>query len=160
MKVLKNVALAAVLVPLAVAPVSAQRWKVDLGINGGYSWMSNFLKAEDTGLSDETPGSHLRFGPGALVGVQLGCWFNDMIGIRANGRYADRPVEGNDLQDFNFIDHVNLWGATGDLLIRFAKPADEYNGMEVLPYLALGAGLKWQNPAGDEFTCTNRAENK
>jgi hypothetical protein len=42
MKVLKNVALAAVLLPLAAAPLSAQRWKFDFGINGGYSWMSNF----------------------------------------------------------------------------------------------------------------------
>ena len=160
MKVLKNVALAVLLVPLAAAPLSAQRWKVDLGINGGYSWMSNFLKAEATGLAEDAPGSHLRFGPGWLVGTQLGYWFNDKIGIRANGRYADRPVEGNDLQDFNFIDHVNLWGATGDLMIRFVAPAEEYTKMEFLPYLALGGGLKWQNPAGDEFTCNNTQENK
>jgi len=160
MKVLKNVALAAVLLPLAVAPLSAQRWKVDLGINGGYSWMSNFLKSEATGLADEAPGSHFRFAPGGLVGLQLGYWFSNNIGIRANGRYADRAVKGNDIEDFDFINDVNLWGATGDVLFRFVAPKDEYAGMEFLPYLALGAGLKWQNPAGDEFTCNNTAENK
>jgi hypothetical protein len=160
MKVLRNVALAAALVPLAVAPLSAQRWKVDFGLNGGYSWMSNFLKSADTGLPDDAPGSHVKFGSGWLVGTQLGYWFSDNIGIRANGRYADRDVQGNDIDDFSFISSVNLWSATGDLLWRFVAPAEEYSGMEFLPYLALGAGLKWQNPGGDNFTCTDTFKNE
>ena len=160
MKVLKNVALAAALLPLAVAPLSAQRWKFDFGVNGGYSWMSNFLKSADTGLPDDAPGSHLKFGSGWLVGTQLGYWFSDNIGIRANGRYADRDVEGNDIDDFSFITSTNLWSATGDLLWRFVAPAEEYSGTEFLPYLALGAGLKWVNPAGDNFTCTDTFKNE
>jgi hypothetical protein len=87
----------------------------------------------------------VKFGSGWLVGTQLGYWFSDNIGIRANGRYADRDVQGNDLDDVSFINSVNLWSATGDLLLRFVKPAEEYSSMEFLPYLALGAGLRWQN---------------
>jgi len=166
MKGLKNVALAAVLLPLAVAPLSAQRWKVDFGINGGYSWMSNFLGPDETGLAEDAIGSHVKFNNNWLVGTQLGYWFGPKFGIRANGRYADRAVKGNDIDenvssgDFDFINSVNLWAATGDLMIRFASPADEFTKMEILPYLALGAGMRWQNPGGDQFTCNDPAENE
>jgi hypothetical protein len=160
MKVLKNVALAAVLLPLAVAPLSAQRWKVDFGINGGYSWMSNFLKAENTGLADDAPGSHVKFDDGWLLGTQLGYWFGNNFGIRANGRYADRSVNGSDIDNFSFISSVNLWALTGDLMFRFVAPKDEFSGMEFLPYLAAGAGWRWQNPGGDQFTCNDNVENE
>ena len=41
-----------------------------------------------------------------------------------------------------------------------ASPADEFTKMEVLPYLALGVGAKWHNPAGDAYTCRDTQENK
>jgi len=87
-----------------------------------------------------------------MYGTQLGVWFNPKLGLRLNGRYADRKVKGNDLST-DFVNHVNLWGATADLMFRFKAPAPEFTKMEMLPYLALGAGAKWHNGAGDNFTC-------
>jgi hypothetical protein len=53
---------------------------------------------------------------------------------------------------------VNLWSGTGDLLFRFRRPSDEFTGLETLPYLALGLGAKWINPAGAAATCTDTGE--
>lgn len=159
MRLVQKVALAAALLPLVATPVSAQRWKWDFGVNGGYSWLTNMLDEDQTGLSgDEIGGSKIRFDSGWLVGSQLGYWFGPSVGLRANFRYADRDVVGNNLDDFSFVDAVNLWGGTIDLMYRFKKPAAEYTGTEFLPYIALGAGLKWQNPGGDQFTCIDPEE--
>ena len=46
-------------------------------------------------------------------------------------------------------DALHVGSGTGDLLFRLKRPADEFAGMEVLPYFALGAGLKWMNGADD-----------
>ncbi|HSL72606.1 MAG TPA: outer membrane beta-barrel protein, partial [Longimicrobiales bacterium] len=141
MKVLRNVVLAALLVPLATAPLSAQSWKWDIGINGGYSWFTKMLDAEENDIG----GEDIKFNSGPLVGAQLGFWFTPNFGLRANARYGAPDVEASDV-DTEFIQDVNLWGGTGDLLFRFMRPADEYTGMEFLPYVAVGAGLKWINP--------------
>ena len=53
MRMLGRVALAtALMVPVVVAPVEAQRWRWDLGVNGGFSWYSAMLGSEDTGIPD------------------------------------------------------------------------------------------------------------
>jgi hypothetical protein len=142
------------------APASAQRWKWDLGIYGGYSWYSSLLDEEDTGLADDVPGASLKWKPGFMGGVQFTYNLRPSIGLRLNTRYTDRPVEGSDLDDVEFVSSTNLWAASLDLLFRFGQPRDEFAGMEFLPYLALGLGAKWMNPGGDEFTCNDIVENE
>ncbi|MGQ0814008.1 MAG: hypothetical protein ACT4O1_06035 [Gemmatimonadota bacterium] len=164
MKLASKVAmLTALLVPLATIPASAQSWKWDWNINGGYSTFSKILDAENTGLTSVEE-SDVKFKSGGLLGTQLTFWPSSRIGIRVNGTYADRPLESNDLTLTNFansgLEHVNLWSGSGDLMIRFATPDEEYDGMEFLPYLALGLGAKWHNPAGDNFTCNDTTEGK
>jgi hypothetical protein len=154
------IALAALLVPAVTAPVSAQAWKWDFGINGGYSWMTKLLDADQTGLADDAPGQNVKFANGFLVGSQLTFWPSSKIGLRANVRYGSRDIKGSDMpDDVDLVEDVNLWGGTGDLLFRFKSPASEFTKMEMLPYLALGVGAKWHNPGGDGFTCTDTVDN-
>ena len=157
---MRRLALSAVMLLLIAAPLSAQRWKWDFGINGGWSKMTDFLGADETGLQEDMAGAKLRFSSGGLLGTQLGYWFGPKFGLRANARYASRDIKGNDIDDFSYVDQINLWGLTGDLMFRFKAPADEFTKMEMLPYLALGVGGKWHNPAGDGFTCTDPEEDK
>jgi hypothetical protein len=148
------VALAFLLAPAVTAPVTAQAWKFDFGINGGYSWLTKMLDEEQTGLPDGTVGQNVSIAPGILGGAQLTFWPSTKFGVRLNGRYASRDLKGSDApDDFDALEDVNLWGGTADLLIRFGSPRDEFAGMEMLPYLALGIGGKWHNPAGDDFNC-------
>ena len=165
MKLFGKMALAAALLPLvASSPAAAQRWSWDFGVNGGYSWLTNFLDEEDTGLTDASGGSKIRFSSGWLTGAQLTYWPGSKFGLRANFRYADRSINGDDIddtiEDFSFVESVNLWGGTIDALIRFSEPAEEYTSMEFLPYLALGIGAKWHNPSGDQFECVDTSESE
>jgi hypothetical protein len=155
----KVVALAFLLAPAITAPAVAQSWKWDFGVNGGYSWLSKMLDESQTGLADAEPGQSISLAPGWLAGTQLTFWAGSKFGIRANARYGSRDVKGTDMPSgTDFVEDVNLWGATGDLLIRFRSPASEFTKMEVLPYLALGIGGKWHNPGGDQFTCTDAGD--
>ena len=140
MRMLRRVALtAALLVPVVAAPASAQSWKFDWGVNGGYSWFSDMLGEEETG------GESITFEPGYLLGTQLTLWASPRIGIRANGTYSDRPLDIGADDGYGI---VNLWSASGDLLFRFRRPNEEWLGSEFLPYLALGAGMKFINAPG------------
>ena len=147
---------ALLLVPLLALLVSddasAQRWKWDLGVYGGYSWFSPMLDEEDTGLAEDDAGAKVHFDAGWLTGIQVGYNFRPNLGLRLNTRYSDRPVVGSDI-DNDFVTSTNLWAASLDLLIRFTQPRDEFVGMEFLPYAALGLGAKFINPGGDNFTC-------
>ncbi len=138
----------ALLLPLAAsAPLAAQSWRADLGINGGGSWYSPLISGDNV---NNTNGD-VRFRAGWLVGAQAGFWFTPRIGIRANGTYTDRPLkQGNSFMggDTELWHDVNLWSGTGDLLFRFKTPASTWTRMETLPYLALGLGAKWIAPAG------------
>jgi hypothetical protein len=140
---------------LFVADASAQRWKWDLGVYGGYAWYTGFLDEEDTGLSDEDPSAEVKWDPGFLGGLQFTYNLRPKLGLRLNTRYSDRPVTFSDVDDVEPITSTNLWAASLDLLFRFAEPRDEFTGSEFLPYLALGLGAKWMNPGGDDFTCND-----
>jgi hypothetical protein len=152
--------LAVLLMPMATAPAFAQSWKWDWNINGGYSVFTNMLDAEDLGTVAED--SDVKFKSGGLLGTQLTFWPSTRFGIRVNGTYADRPLEvGGETPVSPIasgISNINLWGLTGDLMIRLAQPRSEFESMEILPYLALGLGAKWTNPAGDNYTCTDDTE--
>lgn len=150
----KGLFLVPLIAAVAAAPAAAQSWKVDWGVNAGYATFTNSLGEDQTAISEQSGGSHVHFKSGALVGTQLGFWFSPKFGLRLNGRYADRPLTGNDMST-EFATSVNLWAATADLMFRFKAPAPEFTKMEVLPYLALGAGAKWHNPGGDDFTCND-----
>jgi hypothetical protein len=160
MRVASRVAtLVALLVPMATGSLSAQSWKWDWNINGGYAKYSNML-GESTGTTD----ADVHFKSGALAGTQLTFWPGSKLGFRVNGTYADRPVTASDVFVNQFansgLNHVNLWSLSGDLLFRFKSPAAEFTKMEMLPYLALGLGAKWHNPSGDSYTCNDTAEGK
>jgi hypothetical protein len=144
----------AVLLPLVAAPLSAQNYRWDIGVNGGYSWYSNMLDNEELGFPETSDIDDVRFESGALLGAQLGFWARPNIGLRLNGSYADRPIVADNVED-DLIGNVNLWSGSLDLLWRFAQPNMDWLGTEVLPYLALGIGGKWINPAGDAFTCSD-----
>lgn len=144
---------------LGLLPASsalAQQWKWDFGINAGYALYSSVLGEDETGQADDTPFAEVGWENGFLFGTQLGYWFGPKLGLRANLRYADRPLSGSDAPETSqdFITSTNLWGATLDLLYRFTTPREEYLGMEVHPYFALGLGGKWINPAEDQFECS------
>lgn len=155
--------LGALVVPMAATPASAQTWKWDWNVNAGYSWMNEILEDTDAGITSGD-NKDVKFGSGALLGTQLTFWPSARLGIRFNGTYADRPLETESWTMTSpansGLSHVNLWSGSGDLLFRFGTPREEYSGMEVLPYLALGIGAKWHNPAGDNYTCNDTAESK
>lgn len=159
----KVAVLGALLVPMATTPASAQTWKWDWNINAGYSFFNEILEGSDAGL---TAGENkdVKFKSGGLLGTQITFWPSSRVGIRANGTYADRPLVTDDWTMTSpansGINNVNLWSASGDLLFRLATPRAEYSGMEVLPYIALGLGAKWHNPAGDNYTCNDTIEGK
>jgi hypothetical protein len=156
MKLASKVALlGALMLPMAAAPAMAQSWKWDLSLGGGYSWYRAFLDSDNAPTLAED--DEVKFGSAPFLGAQLTFWPSQRIGIRVNGTYADTEVKSD---NFTHIENVNLWSGTGDLLFRFKRPAEEFVGMEVLPYLALGAGLKWMNPAGDAETCADTEENE
>jgi hypothetical protein len=149
----KGLLLAPLLAVFAVQPAAAQAWKWDFGVNAGWSKFTASLDEEDTGLPDDAPGAEVKWDGSWLVGSQLTYWLRPKLGLRLNGRYADRELEGSEIDETNWVTSTNLWGATADLMFRFKSPAPEFTGMEVLPYLALGVGAKWHNGSEDQFTC-------
>lgn len=167
MRMWNRVALtAALLVPTVAAPAAAQNWRWDIGVNGGYSWYSGLLGSEDTGLPDGTDRDDVKFEAGWLTGAQLTFWLTPKLGLRANGTYTERPVvaENYDLLDGgtendNWFEDVNLWSGSADLLFRLRSPNTEWQGSEFLPYLALGFGRKWVNPAEDAIQCIDAPAN-
>ncbi len=141
------------LLPVAAAPAAAQSWKWDLTLGGGYSWFNNNIDQDHApGLADDDA---IGFGSAPFLPRLCGFWPSQRIGLRANATYADTDFE-NDAA--TYVGTVNLWSGTGDLLFRFRQPAEEFTSMELLPYLALGVGAKWVNPAGTGATCTDTEE--
>ena len=143
---------------LLTAPASAQRWKWDLGVYGGYSWYTAMLDEDDTGLPDDAGSAEVHYDAGWLAGLQIGFNIRPNLGLRINTRYSDRPIVGSDIDNVDFVTATNLWAASLDLLFRLRQPAEEFAGMEMLPYIALGVGAKWMNPGYDDFTCNDLSE--
>jgi hypothetical protein len=156
----RYVLVAALAIGLVPATASAQRWAVDWGINGGGSWYTESLQ------DDVAAPEGARFKGGWLLGSQLTFWPSGRLGIRANMTYTDRPMKLDEanvpgLEEGNVLHgNVNLWSGSGDLLIRFREPNETWMGRETLPYIALGVGAKWVNPAGDSHVCTTPGESE
>jgi hypothetical protein len=173
MQVLRRAAIAmALALPLATLPLTAQKYRWDFNVNGGYSWLSGDLVDRDIFRFDDIDiidpdldfiddFRDVSLGDGPIVGAQLGYWFggSKRVGLRANFAFTDSDVEtlGTfDLFDPDFLFNpfetdVNLWSGSGDLLIRLKTPHTRWDGMEWLPYVALGLGAQWINPAGNGF---------
>lgn len=152
----KAALIGALMLPVVVAPASAQSWKWDLGVGGGFAWYSSMLDGDNVAaLGDD---NKVKFNKGPFLGAQLGFWPSSRIGIRVNGTYADVDLQSDD--DVTYLEHVNLWSGTGDLMFRFRQPAEEFTKFEMLPYLAVGAGLKWVNPAGAFGNCVDTEESE
>lgn len=124
---LRAAATAAILLPLAVAPVSAQNYRGAFGIYGGGVWFSDLNDGDDRFFDDvffddffiDDNGfivdelffldrrADLSLESGWIVGSQLEYWFgNGRFGIRANGSYTERPFD----VDRNFFDEVIIDG--------------------------------------------------
>ncbi len=146
------------------SPASAQKYNFDFGVNGGGSWYSKSLSGSDLGA---TTGGDVGFKPSALLGSQLTFWalplhIGPRYGLRLNGTFSDGKLEqhitsGTNTELFN---HINMWSGSADLMFGLKAPRDTWSGMEVLPYLALGGGLKWTNPAGDQYTINDNTAQK
>ncbi|MGH7575437.1 MAG: outer membrane beta-barrel protein, partial [Longimicrobiales bacterium] len=157
MRMLVRVATAAALSAVVAVPASAQFWRADIGINGGGTWWSNLMSSGDDVFdvngNQQALGESLHFGDriGWITGAQATLWITNRFGIRANATYSDAPLE---ITSGRISDDINLWSGSGDLLYRFVRgPHEEWQGFEVLPYIAAGAGAKWINPAGHGANC-------
>lgn len=150
---MKRTLLAATAVAVAglvgAAPADAQEYpdyKFDLGLFGGGSWYSAMLDDNHLGEGSED----VRFGAGWVTGLQATYWFTPRFGLRAHGAYTERPIKGGDEgqqdEDGNLIDDVNLWSASGDLMIRLTSNT----GAKFVPYVALGVGAKNTNAYGEQ----------
>ena len=80
----RGLLLVPILAAFMVGDASAQRWKWDLGVYGGYSWFSPLLDEEDTDLPDDAAGAEVQFDAGWNTGIQFGYNFSPKIGLRLN----------------------------------------------------------------------------
>lgn len=125
------------------APLEAQRYRADIGINGGGVWFSNMIKEDDIGGAAAPEA--VSFDPGWITGLQATLWATPRVGIRANGAYTERPVEGP--EDSQLAEDINIWSFSGDVLFRLRELADRWEGRSFTPYIALGLGIQNINPA-------------
>jgi peptidoglycan-associated lipoprotein len=144
----------------AAGPVAAQKYRMDLGVNGGSSWYSAALSAGDIGSNSGT--GSIKFSPNWLLGAQTTVWLPRMlfvprVGVRANFSYTDTDLKQTLASSAETLLHgdINLWSGTGDVVFGMKSPSETWSGPEFLPYLALGGGLKWVNPAGNDAILTN-----
>lgn len=165
MKVLRRAAVVAALaLPMAAMPASAQRYHFDFGVNGGGSWYTPSLSGKDLGASS---GGDIGFKPSWLVGTQFTWWSSPIhvgprFGLRLNGTYNDGKLQQKVANGKNptLFGDINMWSGSLDLMFGFKAPHETWSGMEVLPFLALGGGIKWTNPAGDAYSINDTAEKK
>ncbi|HEX6938144.1 MAG TPA: hypothetical protein VF158_01940 [Longimicrobiales bacterium] len=125
---LRAAAAAALLLPLAVAPATAQNYRGAWTLYGGGIWFSDLNNDGDIGIGDIDeilfedvfgidPDNIIdvdNFGfldltlePGWVVGTQLEYWFGSgRFGLRANGGYTERSFDLEGDNDF-FIDLID-----------------------------------------------------
>lgn len=152
-------AVAALLLPLAVAPATAQNYRYAFGIYGGGVWFSNFNRGADTFIIDDDfiiiGDNDVRLRDGAIGGIQAEAWFgNGRVGARLNGAYTAQEWRRrgslfDDIFDFDVLDRdVNVWFGDLDLMVRLLRPDPD---RVWAPYAAVGLGFVHYNPAGRFF---------
>lgn len=153
-------ALAGACMAISAGQADAQDYRFDFGIGGGGAYWTDMLGEDQLGADAEG----VAFKPGWLVGGQATYWPRSRWGIRANLGYTERPLEDVAAPTVGGFgggfDDINLWSASGDLLIRLREPATRWEGSEILPYVALGVGAKFINPAGEQFTTGTGGDEK
>ncbi|HLU24218.1 MAG TPA: outer membrane beta-barrel protein [Longimicrobiales bacterium] len=170
-------ATAALLLPLAVAPVTAQDYRGALGIYGGGVWFSDFNNDGDIDLNNRFFNGNnnffngfplgradLKLDAGWIVGAQGDLYFgNGRLGARLNFGYTERPIdvdgiiltvfdENDDFFDEFIFDDlevgaVNTWFGDVNLMLRLLTPRAD---RQFVPYLTAGLGAVIYNLAGDD----------
>ncbi|HUF12113.1 MAG TPA: outer membrane beta-barrel protein [Longimicrobiales bacterium] len=131
---------AAVVFALLAGPAGAQQYRFDVGIDGGFAYFTSSL-TEDHGLV----GDDASFNTGWITGFEATGWLNDNFGIRFDLGYTEKSFEQGDR---TMLEDINLWDLAGSLVWRFAGPTQgEFIGIEMMPYLFGGAGVKISDPA-------------
>jgi hypothetical protein len=153
MRRLRSIHITAVLSGLLIAaPTTAQRYRWDFNLNGGWGMTSAAIDDDEPAFSQGS----LGFDNNWQMGGQLGFWFSRQVGMRANFSYMASPFMQGD--GVTLFDDVNLWSGTGDVLIRFTEPRSRWSGAEWLPYFAIGLGAHWVNPPGDAYIAADEID--
>jgi hypothetical protein len=136
---------------------SAQRYVFDGGGSLGGTFFSRSLTSEMTGGAGD-----VRLSGRAPAGAaQLSWWgfpFDRIggvrLGLRASGGYTPATLE----QDAGALERgtIDLWTATGELVFGFRQPRPTWSGAEVLPWMTVGGGVRWVNPANTRALLVNR----
>ena len=146
---------AALAFALFADPAGAQQYRFDIGINGGFAYFTSMLSEEDHGVTDD-----VAFNAGWISGLQATGWLNDNFGLRFDLGYTEKAIKqgDNDVlfenEDGDVLEDINMWDLAGSLVWRFMGPNEgEFLGVEFMPYLSGGAGVKIFDPAtdGDRF---------
>ena len=146
---------AALAFALFANPAGAQQYRFDIGIDGGFAYFTSMLSEEDHGVTDD-----VAFNAGWISGFEATGWLNDNLGIRFDLGYTEKAIKqgDNDVlfenEDGDVLEDINMWDVAGSLVYRFMGPNEgEFLGLEFMPYVFGGAGVKIFDPAteGDRF---------
>jgi len=150
---MKRTAMTGLAVAFAVAaasPVAAQEYRFDIGVDGGFAYFTSSL-TEDDGLPED-----VQFGPGWIAGFEATGWITPRWGLRFDLGYTEKSLKQGDTEllfedeDGDLMEDINMWDVAGSLVFRFAGPEPgEFLGLEVMPYISAGAGVKIFDPATD-----------
>lgn len=151
---------AAVLFALLAGPAGAQQYRFDVGIDGGLARFSSSLSEEDHNVAED-----VAFNAGWISGFEATGWLNDNLGIRFDLGFTEKSLKQGDnevlFQDEvgDLIEDINMWDLAGSLVYRFMGPNEgEFLGVEFMPYLFGGAGIKIFDPATEGERFPIRAE--
>jgi hypothetical protein len=146
---------AALAFALFANPAGAQQYRFDIGIDGGFAYFTSMLSEEDHGVTDD-----VAFNAGWISGFEATGWLNDNLGIRFDLGYTEKAIKqgDNDVlfenEDGDVLEDINIWDVAGSLVYRFMGPNEgEFLGLEFMPYVFGGGGVKIFDPAtdGDRF---------
>ena len=146
---------AAVVFALLAGPAGAQQYRFDVGIDGGFARFSSSLSEEDHSVTED-----VAFNAGWITGFEATGWLNDNFGIRFDLGYTEKTLKQGDnevlFQDEvgDLLEDINMWDVAGSLVWRFMGPNEgEFLGVEFMPYVFGGAGVKIFDPAteGERF---------
>jgi hypothetical protein len=149
---------AALVFALFANPAGAQQYRFDIGIDGGFAYFTSMLSEEDHGVTDD-----VAFNAGWISGFEATGWLNDNLGVRFDLGYTEKAIKqgDNDVlfanEDGDVLEDINMWDLAGSLVYRFMGPNEgEFLGLEFMPYVFGGAGVKIFDPAteGDRFGVT------
>ena len=140
-KIHRGIGGAALLLLVLAANATAQNWRYDLGVGVGGA-----VRTASLGSDQITSADDMKFAPGVFGDAQLGLRILPRVGIRADGALAPTTFKQGST---TLEDGIKLWALSGDLLFRLKEPPAQFTTTEILPYIALGGGLRWVAPKND-----------